>query len=147
MTRTLLIGIASASLFLFAASAAAAAVDETLMQSERDWAQAFVKGDAGTVERLEAPEFVSTAPDGKVGDRALDLKDLKSGNFKAEGMDVTDMKVQVYGDTAVVTGLTTIKGGKYGDQDISGQYRFTDTWVKKNGQWQVVASQATAVKS
>ena len=120
--------------------------EQTLQQLEKDWAQAFVKFDAASVERIEASDFVSTAPDGKVGDKAQDLKDLKTGNFKAESMDVDDMKVHVYGTTAVVTGRTTIKNGKYGGQDISGQYRFTDTWVKNNGKWQVVASQGTMIK-
>ena len=55
------------------------------------------------------------------------------------------MKVRVFGNAAVVTGRTTIKGGKYKGKDISGQYRFTDTWVKRNGHWLCVASANTRV--
>jgi ketosteroid isomerase-like protein len=103
-------------------------------------------GDPAVVERMEAADFVGTAPDGKVGDKAQDVSDVKTGKMKAEGVDPDDMKVHVYGNVAVVTGRVTVKGGQYGGQDISGQYRFTDTWVKNKGRWQVAASQATAIR-
>jgi ketosteroid isomerase-like protein len=121
-------------------------VEGTLMQMEKDWAQAFVKGDPAMAERMEAADFVGTAPDGKVGDKAQDLNDLKAGKFKAESAEPDEMKVHVYGNAAVVTGRMTVRGGQYDGQDISGQYRFTDTWVKNKGKWQVVASQATLLK-
>jgi ketosteroid isomerase-like protein len=121
-------------------------VEETLMQMEKDLSQAFVKGDPAVVERMEAAEFVGTAPDGKVGDKAQDMSDVKTGKMKAESAEPDEMKVHVYGNAAVVTGRMTVKGGQYDGQDISGQYRFTDTWVKNKGKWQVVASQATVLK-
>jgi ketosteroid isomerase-like protein len=52
--------------------------------------------------------------------------------------DADDMKVRVYGDEAVVTGRNTTKG-QFKGRDISGQYRWTDTWAKRNGRWQCVA--------
>ena len=42
------------------------------------------------------------------------------------------MKVHIYGDTAVAAATNTLKG-TYKGQDISGKYRFTGTWVKRNG--------------
>jgi len=56
----------------------------------------------------------------------------------------TDMKVHVYGDTAIVTGLNTTKGTFKG-KDTSGAYRFTDVFVKRDGRWQVVATRASLV--
>jgi ketosteroid isomerase-like protein len=55
-----------------------------------------------------------------------------------------DMKVQVYRDTAVVTYRSTDKGN-YKGNDISGRYRWTDVFVKRNGRWQVVSTQGTRI--
>ena len=54
--------------------------------------------------------------------------------------------MRVYGKTAVVTGLSTIKG-TYQKKDISGKYRFIDVFVKKKkkSEWKVVATQVTAI--
>src|SRR4051794_3785955 len=57
-------------------------VEGTLMQMEKDWNQAFAKGDSAVVERMEAADFVGTAPDGKVGDKAQDVSDVKTGKIK-----------------------------------------------------------------
>jgi len=120
-------------------------VEEKIKQLEQEWAQAGVKRDTSVYERIEADDFVFTDPEGVVGDKAKDLSELKAGEFTAEAIDLDDMKVRVFGNAAVVTGRTTIKGGKYKGKDISGQYRFTDVWVNRGGRWQAVASQATVL--
>jgi ketosteroid isomerase-like protein len=122
------------------------AVEEKLKKLEQEWAQAGVKGDVSVYERIEANDFVFTDPAGEVGDKAKDLAELKAGQFKAEAIDLDDLKVRVFGKTAIITGRTTIKGGAYKGQDISGQYRFTDVWMNRGGQWQAVSSQATQIK-
>jgi hypothetical protein len=48
-------------------------------------------------------------------------------------MEMSDTRVRVSGDTGGVTGVTTVKG-KFKNQDISGTYRFTDTFVRRAGQ-------------
>jgi ketosteroid isomerase-like protein len=52
--------------------------------------------------------------------------------------------VRVYGNSAVVTSRAALKGQRQG-QDISGQYRGIDVYVKKQGRWQIVAAQATYI--
>jgi len=118
---------------------------KTLMDCEQDWADAYLKGDAARLAEIEADDYISTDPSGHVYNKAQDIADVKSGTFKAESFKLDDMKVTMVNATAaVVTGRTTIKG-KYQGQDISGQYRFTDTWVKRQGRWQCIASQSTAI--
>jgi hypothetical protein len=63
-----------------------------------------------------------------------------------------DPKVTVINaDSAFVTGRSVIKNGKYKDAntkktiDISGEYRFLDVYSRRDGKWQAVASQATAI--
>ncbi len=120
---------------------------EKIKQFEKEWAQATVTGDASVLERFEANDYSFTDPAGVTGDKAKDISELKTKVFSAQAIDLEDMSVRVYGTVAVVTGKTTIKGGKYKGEDISGQYRFTDVWANRAGHWQVVASQATQIKN
>jgi len=127
------------------AASATGSVEDQIKKREQDWAQATMKEGAAAVDQFEADDIISTDPGGRVTDKAQDKQDLSSGDLKFQSMEVSDLKVHVYGNTAVATGANTLKG-TYKGQDISGTYRFTDTWVKRNGKWQAVASQATKVQ-
>jgi hypothetical protein len=127
------------------AASASGRVEDQIKKLEHDWAQATVKDGAPAVDQYEADGIISTDPSGRVTDKAQDKKDLSSGDLKFQSIKLSDLRVRVYGNTAVAAGTTTLKG-TYKEQDISGTYRFTDTWVKRNGKWQAVASQATKVQ-
>ena len=71
---------------------------------------------------------------------------MKSGALKLESSKIDDMKVQVHGDMAIVTYKTTDKG-KYKGIDISGDYRWIDVFVKKDGKWLLVAGQGTPIRT
>ncbi len=118
--------------------------DQALMQIEQELLDALLKGDTSAGERYLADTFTFTAPDGAVQDKARFIADVKSGDLKIESSTNEDMKVQVHGDTAVVTYRSTDKGN-YKGNDLSGQYRWTDVFVKRNGRWQIVAGQGTRI--
>ena len=118
--------------------------DHILIQMERDWARAIVAGDAQKIREILAPEVVLTTPEGTVLNREDDLAELEKGEFKAEIFDPSDMKVRLYGNCAVVTGLTRIKGTYKGKQ-FQDEFRWTDTFVNRNGKWRIVASQAVPI--
>jgi hypothetical protein len=121
------------------------AVDKKVIQLEHDLANAELKGDTAVIERLEAANYTFTGPDGAVGGKQDDVDDLKTGNFKADAIDLGDLKVRVYGSAAVVNGKATLKNCKWRGKDISGAYQFTDVWARVNGSWQLVAGQSAAV--
>lgn len=125
--------------------AAAQSVEDKVKKLEEDWAQAIVNKGAAAVDQYEADDIVSTDPGGRVTDKAQDKTDLSSGDLKFQSMELSELKIRVYGDTAVATGINTVNA-TYKGQDISGKYRYTDTWVKRNGRWQAVASQATKIQ-
>lgn len=131
--------------FAAAPAAYASSVDDQIKKLEQDWAQAIVKDPAAAVDKFEADDITSTDPTGRVTDKAQDRKDFGSGDLKFESVEQSDMKTQVYGNVVVVTGKSTDKG-TYKGQDISGVYRFTDIWVKRNGKWMAVASQYNKVQ-
>jgi len=69
----------------------------------------------------------------------------RSGQLRYEAMNVTDMVVRIYGDTAIVTARADVKGHQLGE-DFSGPYRYTRVWVRRNGRWQTVSYQATVTQ-
>jgi hypothetical protein len=67
---------------------------------------------------------------------------FKSGAYKITYLDLDNFKVRVFGDTAVATYGQTEKS-QYQGKDNSGHYVYTDVWVRRNGNWQIVATQGT----
>jgi ketosteroid isomerase-like protein len=128
------------------------AIEAELTRIENDWPRIIKEHDVATVRRIEADDAVFVYPDGSMGDKAQDVKDMEAGSLSADSWEVLDLKVNVLdNDSAVVTGRNVVKGGKYKMpdgkiQDISGEYRYVDTFARRNGQWQVVAGAATPVQ-
>jgi ketosteroid isomerase-like protein len=128
-----------------AAQAKPGGVEQRLMQMERNWGKAIVERKIAKIREILAPDVLLTTPYGTVQSLDDDLAELPSGAFTAELYDSFDMKGKLYGDcAAVVTGRTKLKG-KYKDEDVQGQFRWTNTFVRRKGRWQIIASQATSV--
>ncbi len=106
--------------------------EQELIKLEEEWANANVKADVAFLDRILAADWTWTDADGVMWSKTESLAVLKSGQDKVASMVVDDMKVRVYGNTAVVTGRTTIKETMKG-RDVSGVFRFTDTWIKMAG--------------
>jgi ketosteroid isomerase-like protein len=121
-----------------AAWQSASSTERTLIRLEDDWARALVRRDTATFRRLLAPRFVYTE-DATVMS-ADDVIRSVVGPDHVEWAGNEGMKVYDYGNTAVVTGILAVKGrGKEGS--FSRRYRFTDTWLRRDGRWQVIAAQ------
>jgi ketosteroid isomerase-like protein len=119
-------------------------VEQELIKLENEWADAWVKRDAASFDRIIADDYTWTSPWGDVWTKAQDLALVKSGEAVIKSWVLADMKVRVYGDTAVVTGRNTIKE-TYKGEDVSGQNRWTHTWVKRAGRWQCVAAHSSEI--
>jgi uncharacterized protein (TIGR02246 family) len=114
-------------------------------QLETQWLAALAKGDVAAVDRIEAPDFIFSGPGGELQNRAENDADMASGAAKTESMRFDELKVRVLGDTAIVHGLETEKSS-YKGEDTSGQYRFTDVFVKRGGAWAAVATHVSMVR-
>jgi ketosteroid isomerase-like protein len=119
-------------------------MQEELLNLEKEFAQAIIKNDAEAVGRFLADDWVIVDPDGDIIDRSRFLAVIKSGALTHEMMESDDVSVRIYGDTAILMGLTRSKG-KFMGQDFTTRERATDIFVKQHGRWQCVFSQLTRV--
>jgi ketosteroid isomerase-like protein len=114
-------------------------VENTIIGLERKWADAIVNRDMATLNELIADDFAGTSWGGDTYSKTHAVEDIEFKVYVAESLDLEGIKVNVFGDTAVVT-LTQIEKSKYDNQDCSGRYGYTDVWVKRDDRWQAVSS-------
>ncbi len=119
-------------------------VEQELIKFEQDWAKALVKSDLAFLDRILADDYISTDSEGTVGTKTQEIATMKSGDYVLISTVLDNFKVHVYGDAAVYFGRSTDKA-QFKGKDISGQYQWTDTWVKRDGRWQCVASHGSRI--
>lgn len=120
------------------------AEEQAIAKLEQDWAAGMVTGDMAALESNLAKEW-TLSEDGQVTTRAQALGAFKSGAYKVESASLRDMRVFVVGDAAVATMLVDTKGTFMG-KPVPPTSRSTDFFVKRDGRWQAVSTQNTAVK-
>jgi ketosteroid isomerase-like protein len=125
-----------------AAAPASESTDQVITRLEREWVTAIVKKDTATISRLLAEDFSGTTDD-QIYSKADALEDVTNGTH--ESLDLDNIKVRLFGDTAVVTMVQNEKS-RHREADFSGRYLFTDVWAKKNGEWIAVASHGSRAR-
>jgi uncharacterized protein (TIGR02246 family) len=112
---------------------------------EQQWLQSQKTNNPDLVAPLLADKFVSTGSDGKVTNKAESLATAKATKYVSAEYD--DVKVTVFGETAIATGGFKAKGTDASGKPLDVNERWTDTWMKmSNGKWQCVASHSSPVK-
>jgi ketosteroid isomerase-like protein len=116
-----------------------------LLVMEHLWNEAQVNRDARALDAMIGAAFVNTEYDGEVSDKTKFLNDIKDPHFNISSLTIQDLKVSMYGDSAVVVGIYHAKG-TYQSKPYEHFGRFTDTWVFTEGRWQCVASHTSLLK-
>lgn len=119
-------------------------VEQELIKLEKAWNDALVNHDWALVDQILADDYLTTDSDGVVADKAQEMVILRTGEEAVTSWEADDFMVRVYGDTAVVTYRWTYKGQIRGKAS-AGQERYTDTWARRDGRWQVVAVHASRI--
>jgi Domain of unknown function (DUF4440) len=144
MKLTILFGLLAIS--ATQSSLAQKEAEKGVLQFERDACKAFLDADPAALERVLAADFTLTLSNGEVSTRADEINELRSGKVHYDVFENYDMKARLYGDnTAVVLGKTRVKGtaeGKPFDRVV----QFTDTLIKRDGQWQLVAGHVSRLE-
>src|SRR5437899_8557008 len=127
------------------------AIEAELTRIENDWPRVIKEHDAAAVRRFEADDAVFVYPDGSLGGKDQDIKDIESGALSADSWEVSEITIKVLNkDSAIATVRSVVKGGKYKTpggktNDMSGEYRSVDTFVRRNEQWQLIGSATVPV--
>ena len=94
---------------------------------------------------MTADDYTFITLRGELRTKAEIVKGFQSGAFKYESRTISELKVRVFGDTAIVTGRSTQKGEENG-KDYSGDYRFTRVYIRDKGHWMTEALQTTPIR-
>jgi len=129
-----------------------AAIEAEITRIENDWPRIIKERDVTALRRMEADDAVFVYPDGSTGGKDQDTKDIESGALSADSWEVSELTIKVLDkDSAIATVRSVVKGGKYKTpegktQDISGEYRSVDAFVRRNEQWQLIGSATVPVR-
>ena len=116
-------------------------VEATLKESENRWEAAIGRHDASATQSLVANDFAGVYWDGKVMKKSDVIGQIRKDKDTYKSAMNERLDVHMYGrDVAVVIGTAREKGTTKDGKPFDRQYRFTDTWVERNGQWQCVSS-------
>ena len=111
-----------------------------------DWTVALKTNDVNLLERIMADDFVVTNVDGKVNSKEQEIAPFRSSDMKFDTVSLKDVKITIYGTTAIVRGSGWFTGkSKWGI--FSSKERFTDVYLKRNGKLQVVSSHSSSMRN
>lgn len=117
-----------------------------ILETETALCEAFENGDADTLRALLDERFVLTGSNGIPTDRAQTIAEVESGEPAYDVFRNHGQTFHLYGDAAVVIGITTIEGTA-GGEAFAADFQFTDTWVYRDDRWLLAASHATRVSA
>jgi len=106
--------------------------------------KAALKGDTSFLEKYLADDYIGVGGDGRAFTKTESIQRRKSGAVKIESIDELAVKIRMYGDTAIVNSLASVRGMIDG-KPLTGDSRATFVWVKQKGNWKEVAFQSTPV--
>jgi hypothetical protein len=112
--------------------------EDYIRKSESEWAESVANGDAAVIERILADDFVGVDPKGKLYDKPTMISETKEGPKHFVSNHLEDVKIRFFGDnTAVAQGSESWvrRNGEHG------RFVWTDTWILRNGRWQIVAAE------
>ena len=120
------------------------AAEEEVKQLERDRQDAFIRGDIEALDRATAADYTTINGTGRLSTKPQMMQNLRQAKTKVLSVKLDDLKVRIYGDTAVLT-------GDYRDVNVrEGVQRethalFIRIFVRNRGRWEAVAYQQTPV--
>jgi len=122
--------------------------DQTsVLELERQWNNALKNHDVAWIEKNFANDITDTSSgNGALHSKTEDIAMMKADKTVYEILELSDLKARVEGNAGIVTGINHLKGHDETGQEFDIRLAFTDTYIKRDGRWQVWASQHTRVK-
>ena len=108
-----------------------------ILDSERQWAESVATGDTSAIERILADDFIGVDPKGHLYTKQQMMDETRNAPKYFVSNRLNDVKVRFYGNTAIARGSETWEK-RSGER---GRFVWTDTWMRRNGRWQIVAAE------
>jgi len=116
-----------------------AASEQAVQQQDQERIRAQIAADTSALGRIYADEFVGIGPTGVMRNKAEVIADFTTHALTYQSIITAEVRVRLYGNTAVETGRSTMVGQDRG-KAVPRDNRFTRVWVMTNGRWQLVAN-------
>ena len=114
-------------------------VVERIRKLDQERIQAQIHADAMALDRIYADDFIGIGPSGTVRTKPQVLADFTSHELTFQSITTDEVRIRVYGNTAVETGRSTMVGQDKG-KVVPRDNRFTRVWVRRQGRWRLVAN-------
>ena len=124
--------------------AGAWAVEDSVRAVEANRAQALLRADTTALARMVADEFVEISRLGQLRTKADNIRDIASGALRLTSVKYDSLTVRIYGEVAVLTGIAD-NTGTFRGIPFAGKIRYTRVFLRRDGRWQAVAMQQTAL--
>lgn len=114
---------------------------------EREWNDADMSGNASWFEKNYASDISNiSSRNGKLTSKSEELSSMKTRKGNTTYAELSDLNTRQEGDTMIVTGINRVKGSDDDGKAFDRRVAFTDVWVKRDGRWQVLATQGTDIR-
>lgn len=120
---------------------AQSADEKDVIQTEKQRFDAQVSRNYDVLEKVLANDLVYNHSNGNVDNKQSFIQSLRDGKFRYEQVDVSEQKVRLYGNTAIVNGFCTVKATSNGEPVVL-KLRYTDAYVRSGKQWQLITWQS-----
>jgi ketosteroid isomerase-like protein len=122
----------------------AASIDQAVQQRDQERIRAQIAADTSALRRIYADDFLGIGPTGVVRNKAEVIADFTSHALTYQSITTAEVRVRVYGNTAVETGRSTMVGQDRG-KAVPRENRFTRVWIMTDGRWQLVVNHYSLV--
>ena len=122
---------------------------QEVQKLERAWLDAYEQHDAKAMDAIVADDFTITFPNGGVQTKPQIIASLKSPpptDGRSMKFRTEEVQPRAYGDVVILVGVVVTELMRDGKTVSERRERYTDTYVKRNGRWQVVASHLSNAK-
>ena len=121
-------------------------VHDELMALATEWDRSMIENDADAIGRYMADDWTIIGSDGSLGDKATFLGLVRSGVLSHDVMTSDEMRVRVYGDTAV-TVSRGVSGGTYHGRPFREVERVSCVFVRQEGYWRCVLTHLSRLQA
>ena len=119
--------------------------EREVLKLNKEYEEAIARRDPTVHERLLASDYTYTPGNGNIMGREEHMSFTKSGTVEVKSLRSEDVRVRVYGDTAVVTGMWVSVDRRAGREFAERRIRYIHVYIRREGRWQIVAEQRTGV--